>query len=553
MTSLAFLYLLVGFQSPNPQASPGAARVDYVVVVHPENPASSITSTELRRILRAEVQEWPTRDSIQLLLPRSGSGEKQVLLEHVYDMSDLQLKRYWTRLIYENRIVEAPLAVASTAVALRTLERMRGSLTVVPASAVQAAVHAKVLAIDGRRPGEAGYPLWLDSGQIVEHQKPSMPKRASEASAVSDEEDDQEPAATSTGQQEVLERLAAMEEALAIGSDGLPSLNWRLFGHLEAEYEKDSTDGEPASNFAFSLEVLDLLITSALSERLSILSEIVFEALDENEFDIEVERLILKYRYSDALSIEGGRFLTSLGFWNTKYHHGEWLQTSIDRPEILNFEGDDGILPLHGVGVALKGAFYAEALAVDYALEVANGRGPTPDDAQRKLDANDKKSLNLSFGLEPSSVPGLRLGGGIYLDDIPRNGDPAAGSLHEELDERITSVYCAYEHSYWEAMGEYFFIQHEGTGIDADSSGWYLQVGRRFADFVPYLRLDAAHLDDQDPYFGVTDDTSTVALGVRYDPVRWLALTLQYERTEIDAPAGDPNGRTDTIVLQATF
>ncbi|NOT30580.1 MAG: hypothetical protein HOP15_09065 [Planctomycetes bacterium] len=519
-----------------------------MVVVHPENPTRSITRTELRRILRAEVQEWSSRDTIQLLLPRSGSSEKRVLLDLVYDMNDLQLKRYWTRLIYEHRIVEAPLSVPSPAVALRTLERMRGSLTVVPASALQGSVRAKVLAIDGILPGDEGYPLWLDSPSIVEH-RASTPKRVSEASAARDEE----PAAASAEQQEVLERLATLEEALATQRDGMPSLSWRLFGHMEAEYEEDSTAGEPPANNAFSIEVLDLLITSALSERFSILTETVFEALDDNEFDIEVERLILKYRFSDALSIQGGRFLTTLGYWNSKYHHGEWLQTSIDRPEILNFEGDDGILPLHSVGVSLKGAFFGEALSADYALEVANGRGPTPDEAQDKLDANDEKALNLSIGLQPSAVPGLRLGGGTYIDNIPMNIDPGAGQVHGDLDERITNAYWAYEDSHWEAMGEYFWIDHEGAGVATESSGWYLQVGRRLADFVPYVRLDAAHLDDQDPYFGTSDDTSTVALGVRYDPVRWVALTLQYERTNIDAPAGDPNGRTNTVVLQATF
>ena len=323
---------------------------------------------------------------------------------------------------------------------------------------------------------------------------------------------------------------------------------------MEVEHERDTTPGEPSTNDVFTVDVLDLLVTSALSERLSVLAETVFVGLDENEFEIDVERLILKYRYNDALSIQGGRFLTSLGYWNSKYHHGEWLQTSIDRPEILNFEGEDGILPLHSVGVGLKGALYGDALALDYALELVNGRGPTPDDSQIKVDANNNKAVNLSLGLEPSAVPGLRVGGGVYLDDIPENTDPGEGEVHGKLDEFIANGFWAYEDTRWEVLGEYFYVRHEGQGgVDEDSNGWYLQVGRRFADFVPYVRLDGAHIDDGDPYFGTLDDTSTVALGVRYDPVRWLALTLQYERTHIDAPDGDPNGRTDTVVLRATF
>ena len=108
-----------------------------------------------------------------------------------------------------------------------------------------------------------------------------------------------------------------------------------------------------------------------------------------------------------------------------------------------------------------------------------------------------------------NAVPGLRFGGGVYLDDIPANNDAGAGSVHGELDETIYNLYCVYEDLSWEALGEYFLIDHQGTGTDADSGGWYLQVGRHYGDWTPYVRLDGAHRDDQDPYWASTEDTET--------------------------------------------
>lgn len=551
MPSLACLFLVAACQTSDPSPT---EQVHYAVVVNTENETSGLSSARLRRILRREIQEWQKGKTVELLLPRSGSSEKQVLLERVYDMTDLQLKRYWTRMIYENRIVEAPTSVPSTTVAVSLLERISGSVTIVPASAVTNDARFRVLHIDKKLPGDTGYPLWGPKTKSTDANKGSVRDAAAtaEAAASMDGGDEQD-----EGEESDLEaRLSAIEDRLAwedADSNGLPSLNLRLFGHLEAEWEKETIDSESDTSNAFSLEVVDLLFTSALTERTSALAEVVVEALDDNDYDIEVERLLLKYRASDAANVQFGRYLTSLGYWNTKYNHAEWLQTSIDRPEILSFEDDGGFLPIHNVGLRLNGGFYNAAGWTEYTFEVANGRGTTPDQVQIKEDENNRKAVNFQLAMSPDAVPGLVFGGGLYLDDIPPNDDPGDGAVHGHIDETIYNVFAAYEDFDWEIMGEYFLIDHDQGATTAESSGWYFQVGRRSGKWTPYVRIDSADLDDQATFYEDTNDTWSQAYGVRYDMNLWSALTLQYEQQRIDVPDGEPNEKTDTVVFQVSF
>lgn len=49
-------------------------------------------------------------------------------------------------------------------------------------------------------------------------------------------------------------------------------------------------------------------------------------------FNPEVERVIIRYDLNDYFRVSFGRYHTLINYWNTAFHHGEWLQTSISRP-----------------------------------------------------------------------------------------------------------------------------------------------------------------------------------------------------------------------------
>jgi len=70
-----------------------------------------------------------------------------------------------------------------------------------------------------------------------------------------------------------------------------------------------------------------------------------------------------------------GRYHTALGQWNHKFHHGGYLQTTIHRPGIIEFEDDGGVIPAHATGITLAGNQELNNRIVGYTLEFGLGPG----------------------------------------------------------------------------------------------------------------------------------------------------------------------------------
>lgn len=346
-----------------------------------------------------------------------------------------------------------------------------------------------------------------------------------------------------------LEELEARLDEMELAADDPSGPTLKLAGFSHVQFVA-TDDGDQTSN-AFAMGGLDLFISSQLSDRVSFLNETVFEPTDEGENVLDVERVIIKVVVSDALNIQAGRFHTSIGFWNEAFHHGEWLQTSIGRPTILNFEDEAGMLPIHMIGVVLNGRLRTAPLTIDYTLEVGNGRGVSPDPPQITVDANKGKAVNARLGFSPSAIPGLRFGGGAYVDQIPENTDATVGRLHGEIDELIISGFLTYKHRAIEVMGEYIGITHEGDG-SASSSGYYGQLGYRFGAFIPFVRYDAVAVDDKDTFFSSVDDSKTMAAGVRWESSTYAVIKAQMQQTVVTPAAGDEQ-TTKSAIVQTAF
>src|SRR5262245_63895546 len=90
-----------------------------------------------------------------------------------------------------------------------------------------------------------------------------------------------------------------------------------------------------------------LHMASALSPRATFFGELSFTpradagtgAPPATGFNAEVERMIIRLDQSDRLKLSFGRYHTPINWWNTAFHHGSWLQTTISRPEMIQFGG----------------------------------------------------------------------------------------------------------------------------------------------------------------------------------------------------------------------
>jgi hypothetical protein len=309
-------------------------------------------------------------------------------------------------------------------------------------------------------------------------------------------------------------------------------------------------DSDEDNNF-FGLGNLDLFITAQISERISFLTETLFE-IEEDGTVLDIERLFIRYEIADCLKVTVGRVHTGLGYWNQTFHHGFWLQTTIDRPDVYAFEDEAGILPIHSVGIELSGTHDFGPFDLDYTFNIANGRGEIVDEVQNVADKNDSKAVGLMVTIKPEMIPGLFFGGNIYHDDIPaKMGAPT----HGEIDELIIGGHAGYLYGDWEFLLEGFNIEHDDDVTDREYNTWgaYAQVAYRLDQWKPYYRYDIVQFNKRDPFYltsfdGEVSDIKRHTIGLRYDIATFNAIKIEYNH--LDASEG---GNMDSFALNTSF
>ena len=126
-----------------------------------------------------------------------------------------------------------------------------------------------------------------------------------------------------------------------------PSLQIRGF----ADVDFSATDANETKS-GFNLGQLVLHLASPLSSKVSYFGEISFTAQPDT-YGVSVERSIIRFDYNDYFKMSFGKYHTPIGYWNTAFHHGAWLQTTITRPESVKFGGT--LIPVHFVGLQTEG------------------------------------------------------------------------------------------------------------------------------------------------------------------------------------------------------
>jgi ABC-type phosphate transport system substrate-binding protein len=130
---------------------------DLAVVVNPSTPISDLTLTEVRKVFRGDRQYWSKDVPVVLLIRAPRSRERDVILRTLYEMSESQFKQYWIAKIFRAEATSAPKIVYSNDMAKELVSVIPGAIAFLPESDVTDGL--KVVKINGRLPGERGYPL----------------------------------------------------------------------------------------------------------------------------------------------------------------------------------------------------------------------------------------------------------------------------------------------------------------------------------------------------------------------------------------------------------
>jgi hypothetical protein len=295
------------------------------------------------------------------------------------------------------------------------------------------------------------------------------------------------------------------------------------------------TCGNPATppHTTFQAGELDLFITSKLSRHLNFVGEVVFGPDTTNEFGVDIERYQLTYRANPYFSASGGRFHTSIGYYNTAYHHGNWFSTAEGRPIMYLFEDSGGILPVHMVGISFSGAVpNTEKLGLHWIAEVGNGLSSNPDateSVQNFYSDRNYKATNLAAYIRPERFSGLQIGGSWYHDGL--NPAQAQNPLPLPLVlQNIESAHVVYFSSNWEFLSEGVLLSNHVTGMSSSyrSPMTYIQVARKFGIYKPYFRYQYVRDNPNDPINLLKGTYYGPSVGMRVDFSNFAAFKLQF-------------------------
>ncbi len=319
----------------------------------------------------------------------------------------------------------------------------------------------------------------------------------------------------------------------------------------------------PGSAGNFYLDNFGLFLTSRLTSKASVLAEIIFEEGDAQSFRVDLRRMLLKYDYNDHLKFSFGRYQTNIGYYNWAYRSPAWLQTTTDRPLVMQYATDGGLLPTQAIGVSVTGAIPSGKLGLNYVAEYGSSDTIRPDINASDLftDENNGNQTNLGLFARPEWVPGLQIGTSYYHDRVSNNivdesGNqlpPPAGGLGPEarFGQTIVNAYAVYHGNGIEFLNEGFLIRQVLVGgpLHFNIPAFYSQISKQIGPWRPFFRYQYVNANPNPN--SIFDDVGLrfgPSFGVRYDLNNYMAFTAQLDHT---AHGGKPD--VNGLQLQWAF
>ena len=263
----------------------------------------------------------------------------------------------------------------------------------------------------------------------------------------------------------------------------------------------------------------------------------------------EIERLQLGWRFGDSKAWLG-RFHNPIGYWNTQFHHGAYLQTSITRPAIVDYEDDNGVLPMHLAGLLIEGVKEHDDSGLGYAIAIATG--PELAEDLEPLDVlspgSSSQGLSLAINLFRQPVASAPNQYGLFAN---YNEIPARERGLEEIHQTIAGGYWSWETDFWRLIGSAFYVrnriyQENDNQVDDFFAG-YFQAERSLGDDWTIVgRFEKTFASDNDVYLALFPHHTREKIlgGLRLNLFSRHAATLEVSNNH------EQDGRYWQIMLQ---
>ncbi|MEO5573193.1 MAG: hypothetical protein ABIR48_01725 [Gammaproteobacteria bacterium] len=234
------------------------------------------------------------------------------------------------------------------------------------------------------------------------------------------------------------------------------------------------------------------------------------EVITSTEEPIDVERLQIGWLASSDTTLWLGRHHIPLGYWNTQFHHGAYLQNAVTRPAISEFEDDGGILPTHITGLLVEGDVTANpALSYVFSLGLGpsldHGEGLEPVDLLHFSTSDHKLAATLRLSYQPELDTPMDMGIFISHNQIPSNL-----SGIDEIRQNIAGGYINWEAGALRIISEVYAVHNNLQGSHS-SAGTFLNANLQVeyalgSSWTLYGRTENTFSDDSDPYLAQFPD-----------------------------------------------
>jgi len=216
----------------------------------------------------------------------------------------------------------------------------------------------------------------------------------------------------------------------------------RGYGNVGFDY--NDANGDETSSFSGGNFVPIFLFKA--TDRLMFESEVDFN-LSGDEIEIDVEYADIIYVLNDYMNVRAGKFLLPFGTFMERLHPS-WINRMPTRP--LGF-GHDGIAPISGVGVELRGAFRIGAATMNYSVYGTNGPrlktpgGEEPEESGMLMfsnlkDNNNSRAYGTRIGFLPFSDSSTEIGFSYYTS----NKVGTKGSVYENIGANLYAIDFSY-------------------------------------------------------------------------------------------------------------
>jgi hypothetical protein len=328
-------------------------------------------------------------------------------------------------------------------------------------------------------------------------------------------------------------------------------IQWRGFGEVDYKVlnqrvpELGTYGFVPGSQANFYSGDFGLFLTSRLTAKASVLSEIVFEEGDAQSYKVDLRRMLLKYDYNDHLKMSFGRYQTNIGYYNWAFRSAAWLQTTADRPLVMEFATNGGLLPTQAIGASVTGAIPSGTLGLNYVAQYGSSDTMRPglNGGGLVTDENNGNQTNVGLFARPDWLRGLQFGNSYYHDQISNNllnasgtpvpPPPGSPGPAARYDQTIVNAYAVYVAHGVEFLNEGFLIRHAliGGSLHFDTPAFYSQISKQFGHIRPFFRYQYVNAGSNNPLYADVGLRYGPSFGARYDLNDYIAFKTQLDHT----------------------